>query len=228
MFCASIDFRKAYDSVNREILWTKRDNLGLNGRLLYAVKSLYNNVLCSVKRNGFTTDWFSVNCGLKPGCSLSPLLFNLYINDLAFKIDALGKRVKVSILLYADDVVLIAESEPDLQSMLDIMGTWCKNNLLSSSKSNILQFRNPSEPQSSVTLSISDDAISYTSLYKYLGLVLTEHLDYSIKAKIVAQSANRAFGPLIAKSKAFGGLQYGPFTKRYELVIRGLFKHYVD
>ena len=99
----------------------------------------------------FTTDWFSVNCGLKRGCSLSPLLFNLYINDLAFTIDALGKGVKtgdytVSILFYADEVVLKAESEPDFQSMLDIMGSWCKNNLLSinASKSNFVHFRNPS------------------------------------------------------------------------------------
>ena len=104
MFCAFLDFRKAYDSVNREILWTKPEKLGLNGQLVYAIKSLYNNVLCSVKLIGFTTDLFGVKCGLKQGCSLSPLLFNLYINDLAFKIDALCKGVKtgddtVSILL---------------------------------------------------------------------------------------------------------------------------------
>ena len=52
--------------------------------------------------------------------------FNLYINDLAFKVNALGKGVKiddivVSILLYTDDVVLIAESEADLQAMLDTL-----------------------------------------------------------------------------------------------------------
>lgn len=69
--------------------------------------------MSSVKLSGFTTDWLSVYCGLKQGCSLSPQLFNVYINDLALKIDALGKGIKideetVSILLYADDVVLIA------------------------------------------------------------------------------------------------------------------------
>ena len=75
-FCAFIDFRKAYDSVNREILWTKLEKLGLNKQLLYAFKSLYNNVLCSVKLNVFTTDWFSVNCGSKQGCSLSPVVLS--------------------------------------------------------------------------------------------------------------------------------------------------------
>ena len=146
---------------------------------MYAFKSPYNNILCLVKLNGFNTDWFRVKCGLKQCSSLSTLLFSLYINDIAFKIDALGKGVKTGdgtvSILYADDAVLIAESEPDLQSMLDIMGTWCKSNLLSinASKSNVVYFRNPSVPQSNVTFSVNDDAISYKSQYKYLGLVLT-------------------------------------------------------
>ena len=89
-----------------------------------------------------------------------------------------AKESKQAMILFPY-VALIARSEPDLQSMLDIMGTWCKNNLFSinASKSNIVHFRNQSVPQSNVTVSVNDDAISYTSQYKYLGLVLTEHLD---------------------------------------------------
>ena len=189
-FCAFVDFKKAYDSVNREILWVKLEKLGFNGLLLDAIKALYNNVQSSVKLNGPTTDWFNVNCGLKQGCSLSPILFNLYINDLALKIDALGQGVKidddtVSVLLYADDVVLIAETEANLQSMLDILGSWCKNNLISvnAAKSNIVHFRNPSEPQSDTVFTVNDENILYTMQYKYLGIVLSEHLDYAITAK---------------------------------------------
>ena len=63
---------------------------------------------------------------------------------------------------------------------------------------------------------MNDDTLSYAAQYKYLGLVLTEHLDYAVTTKIVAQSANRALGLLIAKSKAFGGLKHEPFTKLYE------------
>ena len=79
-FCAFIDFRKPYDSVNREILWIKLEKLGFNGLQLHvdAIKALYNNVQCSVKLNGLTTDWFNVNCGLKQGCSLSPILFHFF------------------------------------------------------------------------------------------------------------------------------------------------------
>ncbi len=79
---------------------------------------------------------------------MSPLLFNLYINDLALKITALGKGVRVgdkriAILLYADDIVLIADSEQDLQSMLDLLDNWSNlmTCVLTVVKSNIVHFR---------------------------------------------------------------------------------------
>jgi hypothetical protein len=71
-----------------------------------------------VRINGHYTDWFENTCGLRQGCSLSPLLFNLFLNDLVTKIKATGKGVSidneiVSVLLYADDFVIIAENEND-------------------------------------------------------------------------------------------------------------------
>ena len=73
-----------------------------------------------VRVNNYYTDWFDVSAGLRQGCPLSPILFNLYINDFTSTIKALDKGVfigreeKISILLYADDVVLLAETETDL------------------------------------------------------------------------------------------------------------------
>ena len=62
---------------------------------------------------------------------MSPVLFNLYINDLALKLNALGKGIRihvydefVSILLYTDDIVLLADNEVDLQVMLSVLGCW--------------------------------------------------------------------------------------------------------
>ena len=61
--------------------------------------------------NGKLTEWFDVSCGLKQGCSLSSILFNLYIHeinslDIGIEIDT----EKVCILANADDVVLLAEN----------------------------------------------------------------------------------------------------------------------
>ena len=81
-FAAFIDFRKAYDKTNRSILFNKLENLGLSRKMLRTLLSIYSRVQCCVKLNISYTDWFDVNAGLKQGCKLSPLLFNLFINDV--------------------------------------------------------------------------------------------------------------------------------------------------
>ena len=55
--------------------------------------------------------------------------------------------------------------------------------------------------------------------YKYLGLILTDFLDFSKAAKAVAKSANRALGLIIAKAKSFGGVHYNVFYKLYESIV---------
>ena len=79
------------------------------------------------------TDWFNVDSGLKQGCILSSIMFNIYLNSLIDDINALNIGIdneKLAILLYVDDVVLLAENEKDLQMMLDVLNFWCKNNAL--------------------------------------------------------------------------------------------------
>ena len=81
--------------------------------------------------NGSMSDWFGVSNGLKQGCNLSPSLFSLYLNDLAEEIQALGCGVKygdkdLSILLFADDIALLSDSEEKMQQMLLCLNGWCK------------------------------------------------------------------------------------------------------
>jgi len=64
-----------------------------------------------------------------------------------------------------------------------------------------------------------DKQLEIVDKYTYLGIVLNEHSDYSITAKTVAQSANRAFGLLIAKCKIMDRLPYDAFTKLYDSVV---------
>ena len=82
-FCAFIDFKKAYDSINRNKLWNRLSDIELSGKLFNSIKSLYSSIFSCVRVNKLHTDWFDVKCGLRQGCILSPILFNLYINDLA-------------------------------------------------------------------------------------------------------------------------------------------------
>ena len=107
-FTAFIDFKKEYDKIDRQLLFTKLEELGLSSKFRKAVYAIYNNVECCVKVGGRLSKWFEVNQGLKQGCVLSPILFNMFINSLVTEIHALGIGVdidgeKVAILLYADD-----------------------------------------------------------------------------------------------------------------------------
>ena len=123
---AFIEFRKAYDAtcIYRNLLFKKLSSVGICGRMYNALASLYENVSCCVRLNGFKTDWFTVTCCLKQGYNLSTILFNFCINDVVEKIKATGKGIdigeeKVSVFLYADDLILLAPSAGDLQVMLD-------------------------------------------------------------------------------------------------------------
>ncbi len=128
-YVAFIEFSKAYDILNRSMLWEKLCKNGLSNKMLQALQVIFSNVECCVCINSFDTKWFGVNTGLKQGCLISPILFNLYINDLAIEIKQLNKGIIingecVSILMYADDICLLASSERDLLEMLQVLKSW--------------------------------------------------------------------------------------------------------
>ena len=225
-FAAFIDFRKAYDTVNRDKLWDRLKAINISGKLLLAIQSLYKGVSSCVKLNKHTTEWFDVKCGLRQGCVLSPLLFNLFINDLALYLKSLDVGIdigdeKVCILMYADDVVLLARSEDELQVLLNALHDWCTVNAMSInvSKSNVVHFRTDSTTRTIFTFKCGDQVIECSSTYRYLGLVLDEHLNLNTTAKMVAQSASRALGLVIAKCKIAGGVPYNVFTKLYDAIV---------
>ena len=81
-FCAFIDSKNAYDTIYMPMLWKRLTDIGISGKMFQAVKSLYTSVKSCVRVNSYRTEWFDVNCGLRQGGVLSPLLFNLFINDI--------------------------------------------------------------------------------------------------------------------------------------------------
>jgi hypothetical protein len=87
--------RKAYDSIDRSLAFVKLHDLGIRGRMYEALTSIYKDVKCCVRLNGWSTDWFAVNCGFKQGCNMSPILFNLYVNDIVSSIASLDVGVYI-------------------------------------------------------------------------------------------------------------------------------------
>jgi hypothetical protein len=103
----------------------------IDGKLYNSIKSLYVQTTASIRINNKMTDWCLCNSGVKQGDNLLPILFSIFIDDLVDEINELGLGVnigdsKLSILLYADDIVLVALSEADMQNMLNKLHDWCK------------------------------------------------------------------------------------------------------
>ena len=82
LYCAFIDFTKAFDYVVRDNLWYKLIKLGLRGRILNIVKSMYATVKSKIKFSNKFGNEFVCSIGVRQGECLSPLLFSLYLNDI--------------------------------------------------------------------------------------------------------------------------------------------------
>ena len=82
VYCSFIDLKQAFDRVWREGLWEKLSNYNIDGKCLRIIQSIYNNIKSCVIVNNNKTDFFLSNIGVRQGENLSPLLFNLFLNDV--------------------------------------------------------------------------------------------------------------------------------------------------
>ena len=90
--------------------------------------------MCAVKSGNSITDFFKFTKGVRQGCPLSPILFNLYVNDI---FDRRNKSTHTDVviyentitnaLMYADDLILISHSQEGLQNLIDILNDYCLN-----------------------------------------------------------------------------------------------------
>ena len=92
-----IDLQKAYDKVDRRLLLAKLKFYGVEGQMLGLLSSYYEGDRICIKdgTDGQTTRAAPITCGVKQGCPLSPILFNLFLNDLLFKIRRLDCGVNI-------------------------------------------------------------------------------------------------------------------------------------
>ena len=125
IFVVFIDFTKAFDSVDRNMLFFKLLDYNINGNTYFAIKKLFCETQNCKRVNSMYTRWFPSLYGVRQGDSLSPTLFSIFLNDITLMINKANLDISISgrnivILLYVHDIVLLTENEINRQRQLDI------------------------------------------------------------------------------------------------------------
>ena len=207
-FITFIDFSKAFDCVNRDMLFYKLLSNGIDGKMYFIIKALYMGTQSCVKVNNWLTEWFETLLGVRQGDSLSPTLFSIFINDLAQGIQELGRGIefeneRISILLYADDVAIVCDNEQDMQVMLDFVHEWCNTwqMKINMSKSKVMHIRRKGTERSEFPFKFGQQVINYVSEYKYLGVIVDDTLEFTGHTSAMASAGHRALGALSGNIK---------------------------
>ncbi len=129
VFCCYIDMQKAFDYVDKNLLLLKLSRIGIDGKFYFALKQNILNTSACIKINGSLSDYFPTKYGVRQGDVNSPLCFSVFLNDLLSELRAEKLEndiICTNVLAYADDIVLIADNEIELQRLIDIVKKWCR------------------------------------------------------------------------------------------------------
>src|SRR6218665_2303 len=127
-----IDYSKAFDCINHELLWKTLLEMGIPKHLIQLLKGLYGDQSAVIRTEFGETDRLKIKKGVRQGCILSPFLFNLYAERIMRKaemeeakegVKIAGKTLKHLIqefrcLRYADDTTLMAGKKADLTKLI--------------------------------------------------------------------------------------------------------------
>ena len=201
-----LDFSKAFDTVNHDILFKKLEMYGIRGVALNWFKSYLNNRFQYVVYNGAQSDQKRITCGVPQGSILGPLLFLLYINDLASVSD------KLFSLLFADDSNMFITGK-NVDNLVELMNIemekvieWLNVNKLSLNlkKTHYMIFRKRrAKIDVKNKLIINGTDISLEKKTKFLGVYIDQNLLFRDHILYVKGKISRSLGILYKCQKYF-------------------------
>ena len=227
LYCAFIDYQKAFDLVDRTSLWSKLIDYNINGKLMKLIYNMYQDTKACIKLNNKLSNSFICNIGVRQGDNLSPLLFALFINDFESFLrpkynglssldslftdvtsnDELETFLKLFILLYADDTIVMAEGHEELQKALKAVSIYCDlwKLQINVNKTKIIRFTKrkcPNDPANEYVFKLNNERIELVDDYVYLGTTVTYNGKFK-KAieKQVIQAKRALFGLKLKKEK---------------------------
>ncbi len=205
-----LDLSKAFDTLDHTILLEKLNFYGIVGVSHNLMSSYISNRKQYVEVDDTASDTLTLSTGVPQGSILGPLLFLIYINDIA----AASKMFKF--IIYADDtnlntsIEIVASQYPnvDISSILnrelEHVSDWLRCNQLSLNalKSKYMIFHKPQKKVEMLHLKINDTDIERVSTFDFLGLTLSENLNWKHHIDKIANKISRSIG-ILNKQKHF-------------------------
>ena len=203
LYCCFVDFKKAFDMVPRNNLWKRMEELQVPIEFMYAISRIYEKVMCRVHMQDQISDFFASTIGVKQGCPLSPTLFGLAIDELEQMVlefmheegieEVMIKNVVIMLLLYADDVVLLAHTLEDAQKLMKVLENFCLHSGLvvnvSKTKVMLVKALNKEKP----CIVYKNEPLEVVDSFKYLGLEVPSNHKWRDCAMRRLEAGKRAY-----------------------------------
>ena len=195
-----LDISKAFDNVWHDGLIFKPKQNGISGSLLNLLSNFLKNRKQRVVLNRQTSSWVDVNAGVPQGSILGPLLFLIYINDLA---DGLSSNAK----LFADDTSLFSvvhnanTTANELNNDLVKISRWAYQWKMSfnadpSKQAQEVIFSRKTKNDFHPPLAFNNNNVSETNSQKHLGVVLDNRFSFEDHLKMILNKVNKTIGLL--------------------------------
>ena len=204
-FSIFIDLSKAFDTLNHSILLDKLHFYGFIGSAHDLIKSYLDDRKQYVDFNGTVSDSLTINTGVPQGSILGPLLFLIYMNDIA------NSSTLLNFLLYADDTTLsnsleiVISEQASYTSILTkinieltLVSTWLKANRLSINvdKSKYMIFHTPKKRVPTLQIQIDGKDVERVFEFDFLGLTINENLNWKSHINKIANKISKNLGIL--------------------------------
>jgi hypothetical protein len=171
-----LDMKAAYDTVDRDILWCKLvTKFQMSHRWVSILRTLFDTNKARLRIRGQLSDGVDVTRGLLQGSSLSPLLFNAYINDLITDLNSYHVKINIrgirlNNLFFADDIVLLALEEKSQQTLLRKCETWSifNGSRFAPAKCEVVADR-------AINLTLYGEDMPQSESFKYLGIPMNHN-----------------------------------------------------
>ncbi len=235
LHAAFIDLKKAFPSVDRQQLLNKLSRMGVSDCFLSMLTRLYSGDSFSILLDGVSsTRTFQVNQGVHEGSPLSPLLFILFIADLAEELrrEAGNHGVRLNCgavifcLLYADDVLLVSLTRLGLQTLIDRTCAFFSQSGLTVNpdKSDIVVFCSDRR-QAPVDFRISGLAKEEIAEAKYLGLIFNHDGRWKTQLETTLTRCRMAKGRCHIICATLGVNRSKPMTQVFDMFLSSIYRY---